>query len=121
VLRGERLRCRRWTGAPVWRLAEADWKSDGAIFTPAAVTPVIRSDRFHFGRDVEPKGVVIHQNILANIVPVEGEVMSISTPGRFRRPVPEPVAVEPYVRPGVAMFIPRCWPARSSSNAASRQ
>jgi long-chain acyl-CoA synthetase len=59
-----------------WRLSELDW-SDGR--RPQAVT-VAKDDLaeiiFTSGATAEPKGVLItHRNILANIVPVEREVM----------------------------------------------
>jgi long-chain acyl-CoA synthetase len=60
---------------PVWKLQDLDW-ADG---TPPRV-PVARDDTaeiiFTSGATAEPKGVVItHRNILANIVPVEREIL----------------------------------------------
>ncbi len=78
VLRGEEVELSEsWVGAPVWRLAEADWKSEGARFAPAEISARDTVQiLFTSGATAEPKGVVItHQNILANIVPVEGEVV----------------------------------------------
>ncbi len=62
--------------APVWKLAELDWKGDPPGFTEA---PVQAGDTvqilFTSGATAEPKGVVItHRNILANTVPVEREI-----------------------------------------------
>jgi long-subunit acyl-CoA synthetase (AMP-forming) len=61
---------------PVWPLHELDWKAEG---TPPPVE-IGRDDVaeiiFTSGATAEPKGVVItHRNVLANIVPVEGEVI----------------------------------------------
>jgi long-chain acyl-CoA synthetase len=61
--------------APIWRLHELDW--------PDGVPPAVRIAHtdvaeiiFTSGATAEPKGVVItHANILANIVPVEREVL----------------------------------------------
>jgi long-chain acyl-CoA synthetase len=61
---------------PVFRLDELDWDSDTAA-RPAVVHPEdICQILFTSGATAEPKGVVItHRNILANIVPVEREVL----------------------------------------------
>jgi long-chain acyl-CoA synthetase len=63
-------------GAFVWPLAELDWQADG----PMPDVKISRDDIiqiiFTSGATAEPKGVVIrHRNVLANIVPVEREVM----------------------------------------------
>ena len=60
----------------VWALADLDWTADG----PMPAVPIARDDVtqiiFTSGATAEPKGVVIrHRNVLANIVPVEREVM----------------------------------------------
>lgn len=62
--------------AAVWLLHELDWESTA---TPAPVA-ITRDDVaeiiFTSGATAEPKGVVItHKNVLANIVPVEREVV----------------------------------------------
>lgn len=63
-------------GAAVWLLADLDWRTDG----PMPAVTISRDDIiqiiFTSGATAEPKGVVIrHRNVLANIVPVEREVL----------------------------------------------
>jgi long-chain acyl-CoA synthetase len=63
-------------GAARWPLAEFDWHADG----PLPAVPIARDDViqiiFTSGATAEPKGVVIrHRNVMANIVPVEREVV----------------------------------------------
>lgn len=61
---------------PTWKLHDLDW-------TATSVPPAVQIGRddvaeiiFTSGATAEPKGVVItHRNVLANIVPVEGEVL----------------------------------------------
>ncbi len=64
--------------APVWKLHELEWPDD----EPRALAPIdINRDTtaeiiFTSGATADPKGVVItHRNVLANIVPVEREVL----------------------------------------------
>jgi long-chain acyl-CoA synthetase len=65
---------------PVWKLHELDWRADAE---PAAALPEVAITRddvaeiiFTSGATSEPKGVVItHRNVLANIVPVEQEIL----------------------------------------------
>jgi long-chain acyl-CoA synthetase len=59
-----------------WRLADFDWHADG----PMPDVPITRDDViqiiFTSGATAEPKGVVIrHRNVMANIVPVEREII----------------------------------------------
>ena len=59
----------------IWKLGNLDWSADG----PVPVVPVDRDDVaqivFTSGATAEPKGVVIrHRNVLANVVPVAGEI-----------------------------------------------
>jgi len=59
-----------------WKFADLDWAGDG----PMPSIPISRDDIiqviFTSGATAEPKGVVIrHRNVLANIVPVEREVL----------------------------------------------
>ena len=63
-------------GVAIWRLGDLDWHADG----PMPAVPIGRDDVtqiiFTSGATAEPKGVVIrHRNVLANIVPVEREVI----------------------------------------------
>jgi long-chain acyl-CoA synthetase len=60
----------------VWPFADFDWRADA----PMPDVPITRDDViqiiFTSGATAEPKGVVMrHRNVLANIVPVEREVM----------------------------------------------
>lgn len=70
--------------ASIWPLHELDWQSEA---TPPAVA-ITRDDVaeviFTSGATADPKGVVItHKNVLANIVPVENEVVKYR---RYARP-----------------------------------
>ena len=63
-------------GAERWLFADLDWREDG----PMPDVPVTRDDViqiiFTSGATADPKGVIIrHRNVLANIVPVEREVL----------------------------------------------
>lgn len=61
---------------PVFRLADLDWDSEIAIEPAKAHADDVCQILFTSGATAEPKGVVItHRNILANIVPVEREVL----------------------------------------------
>ena len=68
--------------APLWKLHELEWR-DG----PPPAETITRDDIaeiiFTSGATAEPKGVVItHRNVLANIVPVEREVLKYRKWGR---------------------------------------
>jgi long-chain acyl-CoA synthetase len=73
------------TSIPVWKLSELDWDSEPSPFTEADPAPDdLVEILFTSGATADPKGVVItHRNILANIVPVEGEVKKYL---RYERP-----------------------------------
>ena len=71
-------------GIEQWPFAAFDWQADG----PMPAVPISRDDIiqiiFTSGATAEPKGVVIrHRNVMANIVPVEREVMKYR---RYARP-----------------------------------
>ena len=60
----------------LWPLADLDWHADG----PMPAVPITREDLiqiiFTSGATAEPKGVTIrHRNVLANVVPVEREIV----------------------------------------------
>jgi long-chain acyl-CoA synthetase len=68
-----------------WRLAELDWRADPAGFTRIATVSKadIAEIIFTSGATAEPKGVILtHGNILANIVPVEREILKYRKYGR---------------------------------------
>ena len=75
-------------GATQWRFADLDWRADG----PMPSVPISRDDIieiiFTSGATAEPKGVVIrHRNVLANIVPVEREIVKYRRYARPFRPI----------------------------------
>jgi len=60
----------------VWRFADLDWTGDAPMPQAGVSRDDIIQIIFTSGATAEPKGVLIrHRNILANIVPVEREVM----------------------------------------------
>ena len=72
----------------VWRFADLDWSADG----PMPAVPISRDDViqiiFTSGATADPKGVVIrHRNVLANIVPVEREVLKYRQYARPFHPI----------------------------------
>jgi len=59
-----------------WLFADLDWHADGPIPAVAISRDDIIQIIFTSGATAEPKGVVIrHRNVLANIVPVEREIL----------------------------------------------
>jgi long-chain acyl-CoA synthetase len=60
----------------VWRLADLDWRADAPMPNVEISRDDIIQIIFTSGATAEPKGVVIrHRNVMANIIPVEREVM----------------------------------------------
>ena len=62
--------------AAQWRFADFDWQSDGPMPTVAVSRDDVVQIIFTSGATAEPKGVVIrHRNVLANVIPVEREIV----------------------------------------------
>jgi long-chain acyl-CoA synthetase len=68
---------------PVWRLSRFDWR-DRRSAPPVSLTEDdVAEIVFTSGATAEPKGVLItHRNLLANILPIEGEVLKYRRWGR---------------------------------------
>jgi long-chain acyl-CoA synthetase len=81
------LPVRNLPDAQVWRMDELSWIDAGDFSPGGADTAIGRDDVaeiiFTSGATAEPKGVVItHRNVLANIVPVEREIVKYRKWGR---------------------------------------
>jgi long-chain acyl-CoA synthetase len=70
-------------GIDVWRLSRLDWRDPRAAASVPLAGDDVAQIMFTSGATAEPKGVVItHRNVLANIVPIEGEVLRYRRYGR---------------------------------------
>jgi long-chain acyl-CoA synthetase len=71
-------------GAARWPFADFEWRADGPMPAVSIGRDDITQIIFTSGATAEPKGVVIrHRNVLANIVPVEREILKYR---RYARP-----------------------------------
>ena len=71
-------------GVAQWLFADLDWHADGPMPEVALTRDDVTQIIFTSGATAEPKGVVMrHRNVLANIIPVEREVMKYR---RYARP-----------------------------------
>src|SRR5262245_31429533 len=76
--------------APLWKLHDLVWPDgEAATLEPVAITrDTVAEIIFTSGATAEPKGVVItHRNVLANIVPVEKEVLKYRKWARPFQPI----------------------------------
>ena len=124
---GDEARMGHQSGSPagpsVWKLHELDWTAVAGHDEPPPAVGITRDDVveiiFTSGATAEPKGVVItHRNVLANIVPVEREVLKYRRwgtpffPIRFLNVLPlshmfgqAMATFIPPMLPGVVLFI----------------
>jgi long-chain acyl-CoA synthetase len=76
------------TGVAVWRFGDMNWRADGPMPRVTISRDDIIQIIFTSGATAEPKGVVIrHRNVLANIVPVEREVIKYRRYTRLFHPL----------------------------------
>jgi long-chain acyl-CoA synthetase len=72
-----------WPDVAAWRLSELDWHDRRLPSVPPTSREDIVEVIFTSGATAEPKGVVItHGNILANVEPIEREILKYRTWGR---------------------------------------
>ena len=124
---------------PVWALPELDWREGQGGPPPLPEVPIARDDVaeiiFTSGATADPKGVLItHRNILANIVPIEREVLKYRKwgtpffPLRFLNLLPlshmfgqAMATFIPPMLPGVVIFMRGYQPAVIVSLIRSRR
>lgn len=83
LLTGAEVRCPESLGIPVWPLDQLDWSGGAEPSVIAASRDSLAEIIFTSGATSDPKGVLIsHGNILANIVPVEREVLKYRPYGK---------------------------------------
>jgi long-chain acyl-CoA synthetase len=88
ILIGDDVKQTDFEGAAVWTFADIDWHADGPMPALAINRDDITQIIFTSGATAEPKGVVIrHRNVLANIVPVEREVLKYRKYARPFKPL----------------------------------
>lgn len=89
ILIGDEVAVPPHVSIPCWRLSQLDWRTEHAHFTPVEAKPGDTVEiLFTSGATAEPKGVVItHRNILANIVPVEREILKYRKYARPFQPI----------------------------------
>jgi long-chain acyl-CoA synthetase len=121
-------------GAAVWRLHELEWK-DGEPPTVAISRDDVAEIIFTSGATADPKGVLItHRNVLANIVPVEREVLKYRKwgtpffPLRFLNLLPlshmfgqAMATFVPPMLPGIVVFMRGYNPGEIVSQVKSRR
>ena len=120
--------------AAVWTLHDIDWR-DGEPPAEAIARDDVAEIIFTSGATAEPKGVVItHRNVLANIVPVEREVLKYRKwgrpffPLRFLNLLPlshmfgqAMATFIPPMLPGVVVFMRSYNPADITAQVRSRR
>jgi long-chain acyl-CoA synthetase len=121
-------------GAPIWRLHRLEW-TDGAPPAIAIGRDDVAEIMFTSGATADPKGVVItHRNVLANIVPVEREVVKYRkwavpfSPIRFLNLLPlshmfgqAMATFIPPMLPGVVVFMRGYNPAQIVEQIKARR
>jgi long-chain acyl-CoA synthetase len=67
----------------LWKLSEVDWKEPDTFAPVAVAHDDVAEIIFTSGATAEPKGVVLtHRNVLANMIPVEKEILKYKKYGR---------------------------------------